>query len=630
MAKKKKKERIQKPGRVSKPVKAAPSWHLPFILLLTLLAYIPALSAGFVNWDDPDYVINNLLIRNLSGLNELLTTPIQGNHHPLTMLSLAFNYMISGDQAWSYHLLNLALHMVNAFLVYRFAWLLSRGNSFIAFTVSLLFAVHPMHVESVAWVSERKDVLFTLFFLLGHIRYVKNLDKGKERFSLSILIFLILALLSKPAAVVFPVSLMTIDILRKRPLSYQLITHKLIYFIPAIVMGIITLQAQKEIGATGEANFGILKHMFFGFYSIMMYAVKMIIPFGLSAFYPFPPLNESLSPVYLLSPVFSILLIILLIRTWKKYREPAFGISFYIVNLLLILQFFSVGSAIIAERYTYIPYIGLFYVLAFYLDRWIKKQPSRAFGIVIASGLAFTLLSYRHAEVWKSGETLWDNVIRFQPCSRAYSSRAQLYKRDKQYEKAIEYYTEAVRLNKIDQESYNNRANIYIDQGKFDLAFEDYKRSLEIKPDNHLTCDNVGAYYARKGMFDSALFFLNKAISLKPDYKPAYSNRGLTFMSLKRYDEAISDFENYLKLEPGSADIINTIGLCYRLSGRNQEALNYINRAIRINPQPPFFLNRSYTYFELNQPEQARQDALMAKQGGLVLDPSYAAQLGIQ
>src|SRR6188768_4521713 len=181
MAKKKKTEKHIHFKKLTKPTNRVPQWHLPFILILTPIVYLPILNAGFVNWDDPDYIYNNYVIKDLSHVTDFFTVPIQGNYHPLTMISLALNYAVSGYDAWSYHLLNLVIHLVNCFLVYRLALLLSRNNSPFAFVTSLLFGIHPMHVESVAWVSERKDVLYTLFFLLGHITFTKFIDTGKKK-----------------------------------------------------------------------------------------------------------------------------------------------------------------------------------------------------------------------------------------------------------------------------------------------------------------------------------------------------------------------------------------------------------------------------------------------------------------
>jgi len=659
MAKKKKVEKHVHTKTVKLKTEPVPKWHLPFIFILTFIVYIPALTAGFVNWDDPDYVgENNYLIRDLSRLPELFTTSVQGNHHPVTMFSLALNFAISGDDAWSYHLFNLIFHLVNCYLVYRFALILTKNNSLIAFVTSLLFAIHPLHVESVAWVSERKDVLYTLFFLAGHIAFTKYVDTNDKKQYWFTLLFLVLSLLSKPAAVIFPVSLFCIDILRRRQFSFKLITEKIPFFIPAIIMGLITIGAQKEVGATGEEYFGLGKNILFGFYGILMYFVKMIIPYQLSAFYPFPPLNESLPPVYYIGPLFALALAAVVYFTWKKYRFVAFGISFYIANLLLVLQIFSVGSAVIAERYTYVPYIGLFFIAGCLLDRFVKGNLTKAYTIILPVALIYSAISFMQARTWKDGATLWDTIIKNQPSSRAYSARATLLRKDanslrdsasrlmarrntqeankiyaeanNSYNQAISYYTQAIKLNAIDHESYNNRANIYMDLNKFDSAFLDYKQALVVKPDYYVALDNIGGWFARRNLFDSALIYFNRVVQQKPDYKVVYSNRGLTYMSLKQYELAIRDWQQFLQYEPDAADVINTIGLCYRMLGKNQEALGYINRAIQLIPDPAFFLNRSYTYNNLGNRENAKKDALTAKQNGVQVDAAYAASLGIQ
>ena len=659
MAKKKKVEKHIHTRAVKTKYEPVPKWHLPFIFILTFIVYIPALMADFVNWDDPDYVgENSYLIRDLSRLPELFTTPVQGNHHPVTMFSLALNFAISGEDAWSYHLFNLIFHLVNCYLVYRFALLLSKNNSLIAFVTSLLFAIHPLHVESVAWVSERKDVLYTLFFLAGHIAFTKYLDSNDKKQYWLTLLFLVLSLLSKPAAVIFPVSLFCIDILRRRQFSFKLITEKIPFFIPAILMGLLTISAQKDVGATGEEYFGLGKNILFGFYGILMYFVKMVIPYKLSAFYPFPALNESLPPVYYVGPIFAVALAAIVYFTWKKYRFVAFGISFYIVNLLLVLQIFSVGSAVIAERYTYVPYIGLFFIAGCLLDRFAKGNLKKAYTIILPLALIYSAVSFMQARTWKDGATLWDTIIKNQPSSRAYSARATLLRKDANnlraeagqlmnqqrtqeanqkneeanlnYRKAIDFYTQAIKLNAIDHESYNNRANIYMDLNKFDSAFINYKQALVVKPNYYVAYDNLGGWFARRNMYDSALIYFNRALEQKPDYKVTYSNRGLVYMSLKQYELAIRDWQQFLQYEPDAADVINTIGLCYRMLGKNQEALGYINQAIQMLGDPAFFLNRSYTYFNLGNRENAKRDALTAKQNGVQVDAAYAASLGIQ
>jgi tetratricopeptide (TPR) repeat protein len=546
------------------------------------------------------------------------------------MLSLAFNYAISGANAWSYHLLNLLLHLINCFLVFRLTLLLSNKNVIIAFTTAALFGIHPVHVESVAWISERKDVLYGLFFLAGLISYTKYADTGSKKQYLLTILFLVLSLISKPAAVIFPVALFCIDFLRKRKLNFKLVAEKIPFFILALIMGLITVFAQKEAGATGDEHFGMGTLILFGFYGIMMYVLKMIAPINLSPFYPFPPVNENLPASYYIAPVFFIGLVILVFATWKKNRAVGFGILFYLANLLLVLQVFSVGSAVIADRYTYIPYIGLFYSIGWLIDRYAKGNIYKAAYIIIPVTLIFAVLTFKQSTIWFNGETMWKQAIKTAPSSRAYSALGILARKEHNNDLALEYDNEAIKINAIDNEAVSNRGNIYFDENKLDLAYNDYKHALSIKGDYTPTLDNLGALFAVREQYDSSLKYLDSALRVNPDYKPAYRNRGLTYMKLNRNEEAIKDFEKFLKYDSTAADIYNTIGICYRVMRKYQESVAPINKAIQLDPDPHFYMNRSYAYFGLKNTEQAKKDALTARQGGITIEPTYAKSLGLQ
>ncbi|MDP9229981.1 MAG: tetratricopeptide repeat protein [Bacteroidota bacterium] len=631
MAKKKKSQKhVHLATPINKKNVKTPGWVIPFILIVIFLAYIPALKAGFVNWDDGDYVNDNRLIKDFSNLKLLLTTPVQGNHHPLTMLSLAFNYAISGLNGWSYHLLNLLLHLINSFLVFRLAMLLSNRNTIIAFTTAILFGIHPMHVESVAWVSERKDVLYSLFFLGGLITYTKYADTGSRKQYFLTILLLVFSLLSKAAAVIFPVALFCIDILRKRKFTFKLFLEKVPFFILAMIDGIVTYLTQTEAGTTGAGLFGLGTRILMGFYGIMMYVLKMIAPFNLSPFYPFPAVNESLPIQYFLSPLFFIALVVLVFYSLKRSRVIAFGILFYLVNLLLVLQFLPVGSAVIAERYTYIPYIGLFYIIGWLIDRYTKSNITKAIYILLPVSLILAIGTFKQSGTWISGATLWDHAIKTQPSAQAFGNRALLLRKEKNYDLAIEYYSNAIKLNSVYHEAYANRGNVYFDLNKLDLAYQDYKKALSIKPGYHPALDNLGALFALQGQYDSAIKYTSMAISIKPDYRSAYRNRGYTYIQLKRHDEAIKDFRKFLEYDPNDPDVYNTIGICYRAQGKNQEAISSINKAIELNPDPHFFMNRSYAYYALKNIEFAKRDALTAKQGEIKIETNYAKLLGIQ
>jgi protein O-mannosyl-transferase len=603
-------------------------WMLPTIVVITFIAFLPILSAGFVSWDDGEYVLQNAALKN-ADLKTILTTPIQGNVHPLTMFTLFINYLISGEDAWSYHLFNLLLHLVNCVLVFRLAMSLSKGNSIISFTTAILFGIHPLHVESVAWVSERKDVLYGLFFVAGLATYTKYVNSNsRKHYWLSILYF-VLSLLSKPSAVVFPLALLCIDFLRTRKLTSKLLVEKIPFFALSLAMGIVTFIAQRQVGSFGKIHIDTSNKILYGFYGIMMYIVKMVAPVNLAVFYPFPAMNVKLSAEYYIAPIIFIGVAFAFFYFVKRQRVISFGILFYLVNLLLVLQFLPVGSAVIANRYTYIPYIGLFFIVGWVIARFTNNMASKAWRIVFPITLLLSVLTWQQASTWHSSATLWDQAIKTQPSAKAYANRAMLLRKEKNYDLAIDYFNKAIHLDTHDYELFSNRGNVYFDVKKPELAISDYRKALSMKPDFPEALDNIGAQFAILGHYDSAVIYTTRAIRIKPDFKPAYSNRALTYMKLNRYEDAIRDWKKFLEFEPNAADVYNTIGSCYQAMGRYRESLEPINKAISMSPDPSFYLSRSYSYNGLKDLDAAKKDALFAKQHGAEIPNDLAKSLGL-
>ena len=225
-----------------------PGLALIGILLITFIVYLPSLGNDFTNWDDDAYVTENPLVAR-PHVVDVLMTPLGGNYHPLTVLSLALNYRISGYQPASYHWLNLLLHLANTGLVFAFVWMLSRRRFWTATATSLFFGIHPMHVESVAWIAERKDVLYTLFYLLGLIAYLRYLERRRWAWFAVCLAAFVLSLASKPAAVVFPLTLLALDYFFRRTDRIRLVLEKLPFLALSIAVGWLTLKAQQAIGA---------------------------------------------------------------------------------------------------------------------------------------------------------------------------------------------------------------------------------------------------------------------------------------------------------------------------------------------------------------------------------------------
>ncbi len=591
--------------------------HLLWIglcLLATLLAYWPNFSATFVNWDDGDYAENVLWIRTFAPIGKFFTTSVQGNYHPLTMLTLALNYKISGLDAWSYHVVNVLLHLANTGLAYWLAWRLSGGKFWVAALTGILFGLHPMHVESVAWVTERKDVLYALFFLLGLIQYHKYVQQPSMAKLLWVSVLFLLSLASKPSAVVFPVTLFALDYWLNRKFDLKLFLEKVPMFVIAAIVGYLTVHAQGSKGALDtHVFFGKEQTFFYGFYSYMTYWWKMFVPTELCTFHGFPAVNLSLPLAYKLAPLFALALGGVLWYTRKGSRLPMFAVAFFTINLVLVLQFFIVGSAIYSDRYSYIPYWSGFFLLGYGLD-WLiseKKMLSETAGYAVLAVLAvvFGMLCSAQVKTWTNGETLWDQAIKTEPSARAYSNRAALHRKKKENDKAYDLLTKALVMNRADDQSLLVRGNIYFDRGEYDKAFADYNKCLEVNPNNAACYSSRGSCYGATGQLDKGIADITKALEMDSTDLRAYVNRGLLHSNKNEHTEALKDYLHYLQYKPEDADIINAVGVSHFEMGNMDKALAYYNEAIRINPKQGVFLfNRGKVKLRQGDKAGALQD----------------------
>ena len=276
------------------------------------------------------------------------------------MISLGIDYQLWGLNPFGYHLGNLIIHLINTLLVFFFVRQLApKSLVFVPFFTALVFGIHPMHVESVAWISERKDVLYVLFFLLGLITYLKFLGNKSLKIFALVILFFCLSLLSKAMAVVFPVVLLLIDWFKGRQWNIRVGMEKVPFFFLSLVFGVTAYQIQSG-GAIAEFDhFTFIDRMVFAAYGFCMYLVKAIVPVQLSAFYPYPFVAGGAVPGYYYAmPIIAVLLLGGAVAVYKKSKAPLFGLGFYLVTVALVLQFISVGKAIMADRYTYLPYVG--------------------------------------------------------------------------------------------------------------------------------------------------------------------------------------------------------------------------------------------------------------------------------
>jgi len=292
------------------------------ILIITFILYRPSLENEFTNWDDDDYVTENWIIRNPGNIKRMIQTPVAGNYHPLTMYSLALDWSLSSKQvrslpddkkevarARTFHTTNLILHLLNTALVFVFIWFLSGKRLWVSWVCSLFFGIHPMHVESVAWIAERKDVLYTFFYLISLIAYVWYRDKKKNLWLIICLFSFILSLASKPAAVMLPITLWAIDYFHNRKLDWKMIAEKVPFLILSLIVGVLTFKAQVRSDAVNyNQQYDFFEKLIFGSYGTLIYFVKLIFPINLSNLYPYPDQGKGLSILYYLAPIILLIL----------------------------------------------------------------------------------------------------------------------------------------------------------------------------------------------------------------------------------------------------------------------------------------------------------------------------------
>jgi len=581
---------------------------LPWLFLVAILTAVclwPMLKNEFTNWDDEFYVINNPLLRGPQW-KRIFSEQVLGNYHPLTILSYAFNFAISGLDPFSYLLVNYLFHIVNTLLVFYFICNISGKNKFIAAFVALVFGVHPMHVESVAWVAERKDVLYTFFFLLSLIQYCFFLTKAKKKNLVFCFLFFVLSLLSKPAAIVLPFVLFLLDYWYGQSLKKNIV-FKIPFLALSILFGIITVSIQSSSAMAGLSIFSITDRLFFACYVLMTYFVRFFVPYPLSAFHPFPITNFAGWPIYL-SPIF---VVALLVALWflRKNKVVVFGIFFYVINLLLVLQIISIGLTIVSERYTYVPYIGLAFMFAMLASRikFIPQKVSLAIGAVFI--IAFGIITFQRTKVWRNSGTLWTDALKTSPKAP---------------------YARTNRAN------YLSKLALRPDQKRFadsiyKIAFEDCAVALSVRPNHAPAFEYRGLMYSDRQQFKEAFADANELIRLKPNYRAGYDLRAACYYKMNEPAKALADYNKCIEIKPDDHRSYNNRGSIYLNSFKKyNEALNEFNIAINLSSQASYILNRSVCYYRLGNMQKAKEDALIASRGGAAIPDNYKSLLQLK
>jgi tetratricopeptide (TPR) repeat protein len=525
------------------------------ILLATIISYLPVFHNGFINLDDDKYIQNNLLIRSIN-IKEIFSHFFEGNYHPLTLFVYSIEFQFWGLNANGYHAINLLLHLFNAVLVFYIILLLTDKKE-IAFVASLLFGIHPLHVETVAWASELKDLLYTFFFLSSYLNYLRfRKEKKSKYYSYSILLF-IFSLLSKAMAVPLPLVLLLTDYFQGRKLDAKAWIEKLPYFILAIITGALAIVAQKSSGAIQHLDYYSLpQRMLFACYGFITYLVKLIIPYSLCAYYPYPVKSGAGIPaIYYLYPFIVLALISFVIYSLRRSKKIFFATGFFSITVFIVLQLLPVGNTIMADRYSYIPSIGIFYLAGeLFYSIWSKKKSAGSLKIaapIVLSviGLFYMIAANNRCHVWENSLVFWNDVIeKYKTVPVAYNNRGMALEAVNKTEEALPDYSSAIELQPDFAMPYNNRGNLLMNRQQNDLALIDYTKAIELDPHLAEPRNGKGVLLLREKKFEEAIELFRKAIELRPNYPEVYYNLAICEFNVQKKDDACRDLQKAINL----------------------------------------------------------------------------------
>jgi len=603
-------------------------WLVFALLVITASLYFRLFHNLMTNWDDELYIVNNPYLKQLSveHLTHIFSVYYAGNYHPLTLTFMAINYKLAGVQPWAYQLTSLILHLCNTWLVFVFVKRLlaliqhkALKSLVVPFITALLFGIHTFQVESVAWMSEQKNVLYTLFFissLILYLQYIKN--KLYKTYILSIVLF-VLSLLSKGMAVPLSLCVISIDYFASRNLlSKKVICEKIPYLVLSLIFGYIAIIAQHSGGAIEDkSHFLWINQLTMAGYGFVQYFVKLCFPYHLSAFYPYPVNSGVILPYpYYACMVIVLVMLFVLFRFFRHNRTVMFGSLFFIANISIVIQLLPVGDAFMADRYVYIPSIGFFLIVGYCSAiLWEKSRLTRNLTILFLTVYCSVLgiKTYQRVGVWKDSMTLWNDAIKHYPDNndRAFQNIGNILFERGKYSQALENYNKILQIRPPDKKSFSKayigKARIKQALGDRDGAMADFNTSLKYMQSYDAYLDRA-VIKIELDDTQGALYDLDKAEQFDPLGTGPYINKGGIFYQLGEYAEAVKNFNRVLQIDPQNHKAHIGMGQVKQAMNDMQGALVEFNKALSLAESYEGYLNRAVLKIELKDFTGAQED----------------------
>ena len=592
------------------------------LALVTLAVFSPVRKYDFINLDDPEYITSNPHVQQgltSKGVVWAFGIGHANNWHPLTWLSHMLDADLLGISPVGPHMVNLLFHAVNVVLLFLVLRGLT-GTHWRSAFVAALFALHPLHVESVAWISERKDVLSTMFWLLtlgAYGRYVQRSVQGQalglgwaSRDYWLALLFFTLGLMSKPMLVTLPFVLLLLDYWPlnrvssfrfqvsdgetavgtrsahyQLPTTWHLVWEKIPFFVLSAISCAVTLLAQSK-GFIPVAGLPISVRIENALVSYARYLGKTFWPVDLALPYPYPGGWPSTGVILAVA----LFIAICAVAVWWKRRLPFLfvGWFWFLGTLVPVIGLIQVGTQSMADRYTYVPLIGIFIILSWGAEKAVARWhlPKLAAGIagVLVLGICL-MLTMRQLGYWRNTETLFRHTIAATENNVfAYDNLGYYLYQHGHPEEAFENYRRAVSIDPKDYMAYNNIGCYFYGLGRLDEAITNCQQALRLDPNNPNTLDNLGMVLACQKKYSEAIKCYEAALRLMPDYADAHNNLGAALNAVGRTAEAIRHYDQALRLVPDNAKAHNNLGNALITEGRVEEAIEHYRQAIKLNP----------------------------------------------
>lgn len=553
-----------------------------------ILLYSQLITKFFINVDDDIYFTNNPHIKSLAFDNiiQMFSSFYGGNYHPITSLLEAIQYAIFGMNPSGFHFVSFLFHFINCFLVYRLVSAITDKIQ-ITYLTTFIFAFHPMHVETVAWITDQTDIFCTTFSLLSLSTYVAYLKSNSNKaIGLSILYFL-LAVASKPSAIAIPPTLFAFDYLLDKNWKEKLLV-KIPFFLIALVFASLTflsLDAKEKITELLLPDYTPVQLFFVSNYAFAYYIINFFFPFDLSAMHL---AYKELPTIYYVAPFFNALIGFLIYKNFKKDRMLLSGFLFFVFSIALVLQVLPSGYNIVAERYTYIPFIGLSLMLGsilynaelFSLPAYIKKNLNV---VLIVFGLLFIVLNYSYGQQWTSLISFNKNIAEHNThSSYAQVSAGYFAFQDNKPQEALDYCMKAEQLDNTNPEIYFLKSKVLFGIQEKTEALKNIQLAQKLKCTRKEMNDFLSIIYFENAQYDSAIVYFSKVIASDSIITPAnYRNRAVSYYSINKFQEAINDYNKILSVDSLSMmNIYGERGICYGKLGDNEKACNDISKAV--------------------------------------------------